>query len=157
MLTETDLLIRLDDYLPFLVNRVGPRIEQGFAEPLRRAGVTLPMWRVMAVLRVEGAQRLGSLGRATSMPLSSLSRLISDMVDDGLLSRDRNRSDGRAVHVDLTERGRALAAEISNDATAYETAMTRNMAAREVAELKRLLTRLHDDLSDLAVPATGKE
>ncbi|WP_417519912.1 MarR family winged helix-turn-helix transcriptional regulator [Minwuia sp.] len=149
MQTDTDVLIRLDDYLPFLVNRIGPRIEQGFAEPLARAGITLPMWRVMAILRAEGPQRLNDLGRMTSMPLSSTSRLVSEMVEAGLLDRTRSHQDGRAIRVALSTVGTVIAADVSREAEAYEARITRSMTAADTATLKRLLKRLNDELVSL--------
>ena len=139
--------VRLDDFLPFLVNRVGPPVEAGFAEPLRRAGITLPMWRAMAVVLNDGPQRLNDLAARISLPLSSTSRLVSEMVAAGHLSRVRSAEDGRAVHLDLTRTGRIIALGVAGSAARYETHMTRDFTAAEAAELKRLLKKLHDGLA----------
>ncbi|WP_416899208.1 MAG: MarR family winged helix-turn-helix transcriptional regulator [Minwuia sp.] len=140
--------IRLDDYLPYLVNRIGPPVEDGFGPPLHRAGITLPMWRVIAVVLNDGPQRLNDLAARISLPASSASRLVSEMVAEGHLSRVRNDRDGRAVHVDLTEPGRIIAGGVARAAAQYEDHITRNFTAAETAELKRLLKKLHGALAD---------
>lgn len=139
--------IRLDDYLPFLVNRVGPPVEAGFAGPLKEAGITLPMWRVMAVILSDGPQGLKDLSGRISLPLSSASRLVSAMVTGGQLSRVRSAEDGRAIRLDLTDDGRRIARQVAEAARAYEIRMTRSFTAAEEAELKRLLKKLYGDLA----------
>lgn len=147
METISPAVVRLDDYLPYLVNRVGPPVEGGFRAPLQREGITLPMWRVMAVVQDRGPQRLNDLAARISLPLSTASRLVSEMVSAGHLSRVRSDEDGRAIRVDLTEPGRRIARRVADDAAAYEDHMTRAFTGAEKAELKRLLKKLHDGLA----------
>ena len=144
--------IRLDDYLPFLVNRIGPPVEAGFAGPLQEAGITLPMWRVMAVILSDGPRRLNDLSGRISLPLSSASRLVSAMVAGGHLSRVRSAEDGRAIRLDLTASGRRIARRVAEQARHYEDRMTRNFTANEEAELKRLLRKLYGDLAGAEAP-----
>ena len=48
----------LGDYLPYLVNRVGTIIADQFGEEaLAPHGLSIAMWRVMAVLASNGSQR----------------------------------------------------------------------------------------------------
>jgi len=145
--TITTPAVRLDDYLPYLVSRVGPPVEDGFRAPLQREGITLPMWRVMAVVQDRGPQRLNDLAARISLPLSTASRLVSEMVSAGHLSRVRSTEDGRAIRVDLTGPGRRIARRVAEDAAAYEDRMTRKFTETETAELKRLLNKLHDGLT----------
>lgn len=141
--------LKLDELLPYLVNRLGPKVEAGFAEPLAANGITLPMWRVLAVLRVSGPQGLNALGDGTSLPLSTLSRLVGDMVSRGLLSRVRKPDDARAVEVDLTDRGRAVAEAVTPLAQRYEAAMARDFSDVELAELRRLLIKLYANMDGI--------
>ena len=141
--------LKLDELLPYLVNRLGPKVEAGFAGPLRANGITLPMWRVLAVLRVAGPQGLNDLGAGTSLPLSTLSRLVGDMVSRGLLSRVRKPDDARAVEVDLTARGRAVADAVTPLARRYEAAMARGFSDAELSELRRLLSRLYANMDGI--------
>ena len=47
--------LELGSYLPYLVNRVGVAIVEGFSsEALKREGLTIYMWRVLAVLANRG-------------------------------------------------------------------------------------------------------
>ena len=68
----------LGDYLPYLVNRVGTIIADQFgAEALAPHGLSIAMWRVIAVLASTGQQRQIDLAELTSTDASTLSRLVT--------------------------------------------------------------------------------
>ena len=68
----------LDNYLPYLVNRVGTIIAEQFGgEALAPYRLSIAMWRVMAVLASKGGQRQIDLADLTSIDASTLSRLVT--------------------------------------------------------------------------------
>jgi len=139
--------MRLADYLPYLLNRIGPPLEDGFAAPLAAAGVSLQMWRVLAVLHEYGDQSVGDLSALTSIRLSTLSRLVGRMARRGLVARRRDGGDARAVIVGLRKAGAATAERLIPDALAYERRLTSGLTAAEIATLKRLLVRVYDGMA----------
>ena len=85
--------LRLDDYLPYLINRVGVSLASRFSAILRRDGISLPDWRVLAALRERNGQRLTELACRTSIEISTLSRLVGSLEASGLVTRDRRMHD----------------------------------------------------------------
>jgi DNA-binding MarR family transcriptional regulator len=142
--------MRLQNYLPYLVNRIGPPIEAGFALPLAEAGVDLQSWRVLAVLSEYGEQPVGAVSQLTSINFSTLSRLLDRMRRKGLIEKRRDGADGRSVAVHLTAAGRAKAEFLIPHALAYEMAMTRTFSKAEVETFKQLLAKLYDSLTGAA-------
>lgn len=140
----------LDDYLPYLVNRVATRFVATFSRDLRESGIALPMWRVLAVLWHHGPMRLGALAERTTIELSTLSRSIGGMERRGLVTRRREEPDARAVQVALTESGSALTQRLIPAALACEAAALRVLSAGEAEELRRLLRRTHEALAEPA-------
>src|SRR5277367_5306114 len=103
----------LGDYLPYLVNRVGTIIADQFgAEALAPHGLSIAMWRVMAVLASAGQQRQIDLADLTSIDASTLSRLVSRLVRMGLVTRARSASSNREVAVTLSAKGNTLVARL---------------------------------------------
>ena len=81
----------LPDYLPYLVNRVGAALVARFtADALAQHGLTIAMWRVLAALSDNGAQRQVDLAGLTSIDVSTLSRLVSRLIAMGLVTRLRS-------------------------------------------------------------------
>src|SRR5690606_5036066 len=106
--------------------------------------LTLPMYRVMAVLRQEGAQRLGDLGAMVAVEVSTLSRLITTMQRKGLVTRVRPENNGRTVSIALTPAGEALVDKLMPLAAHFETVGTKTFSAKEVAWLKQALNQIHE-------------
>ncbi len=74
----------LDNYLPYLINRVGSAIAEIYTgDILAPLGVSLDMWRVLAALSNNGEQRQIDLVENTSIDVSTMSRLITRMVRQG--------------------------------------------------------------------------
>lgn len=142
----------LQRYLPYLLNRAAIRITEAFQRELRKDDLTVVMWRVLAVLWHDGAMRLGALAEATSIEVSTLSRLITGMQARALVSRTRSTEDARAVEVDLTAEGRAIAARIVPLALDYEATAIAGISGEDGDALRRLLIQLYDNLSGLPQP-----
>src|SRR5580700_6288236 len=99
----------LGDYLPYLVNRVGTILADQFgAEALAPHRLSIAMWRVMAVLASNEAQRQIDLADLTSIEASTLSRLVSRLVRMGLVTRARSTNSNREVVVKLSPKGQTL-------------------------------------------------
>ena len=133
----------LNCFLPYLLNRAGSRLASIFSDELRRFGLTLPMWRVMAVLWHKGEQRIIDLVEETSIEQSTLSRLLVAMDGQGLVSRTRNRLDGRAVVVTLSTAGRALTDQLIPLALRDERAAQAGLTAEEIRLLHSMLRRIY--------------
>lgn len=133
----------LRSYLPYLLNRVGFAVTDTFGKTLTDASLTVPSWRVLAVLMSDGVVRIGELATLTSIELSTLSRLVNSLQKRGLVVRKNAKNDARVVNVALTARGRSVTAALVPQAEELERRLLAGMPAGDVAELKRLLEHLH--------------
>lgn len=142
-------MYKLSTSLPYLLNRVGVRMGEMFSRRIAGYGLTLPMYRVMAALMEGGDETLGSLARIASVELSTLSRLIGQMVDAGLVTRERLPGNERSVRINLTKQGHSLAHIVSREAQHYEDVATSRMAQADVEHLKSVLAAIFETLDRL--------
>jgi DNA-binding MarR family transcriptional regulator len=140
----------LDGYLPYLLNRAGARIASAFGEEMRRLGTSLQAWRVLAALRERDGRRMGDLSTTTSIEVSTLTRLVDNMEEAGLVARRRDADDTRAVLLHVTAAGRRLTRRILPIAERYEAVALKGFGAAEAATLKAALRRLYANMDDLA-------
>jgi len=140
-------MYQLSNSLPYLLARVGIRMGDLFVRVVRKEGLTLPMYRVLAAL-AEQAQplRLVELSALTSADLSTLSRLVADMHKAGLVSRERPANDQRSLQVELTAAGQAMYARFMPVAAYYEEVATGDLSRKDAAALKATLGSLYDNL-----------
>jgi DNA-binding MarR family transcriptional regulator len=137
----------LDNYLPYLINRVGVAIAEIYtSDTLAPLGITLDMWRVLAALSNNGEQRQIDLVEMTSIDASTMSRLVSRLVRDGLVTRSRSAKSSREVVVELSPKGRALVARLIPIAKKLEQIAAAGLPAKDLAVAKRALGRMYDNL-----------
>ena len=138
----------LDNYLPYLLNRVGFALVESFtAVALKGHGLSIDMWRVLAALSNNGGQRQVDLSGMTSIDVSTMSRLVSRLVRHGLVTRSRSRTSNREVLVALSPKGRALVQKLIPIAIGLERNAAAGLSAKELAEAKRLLVRMYVNLA----------
>jgi MarR family transcriptional regulator, organic hydroperoxide resistance regulator len=139
----------LANYLPYLLNRVGFALVESFtADALKANHLSIDMWRVLAALSNNGGQRQVDLSGMTSIDASTMSRLVSRLVRMGLVTRSRSRKSSREVLVALTPKGRALVQRLIPIANRLEQIASADVAAKDMAVVKRALRRFYDNLAN---------
>ncbi|MFL9872918.1 MarR family winged helix-turn-helix transcriptional regulator [Paraburkholderia megapolitana] len=126
-------------------------MEQLFSAELRKDGLTLPMYRVMAALREQEDQRLLDLAEMVSSELSTLSRLVGKMISMRYVTRKRLTDDGRTVCISLTSTGRRLVERWIPRATFYERLATAGLNPTQLKELKFLLDHIYANLLSVEI------
>jgi DNA-binding MarR family transcriptional regulator len=141
----------LSEHLPYLINRVGSALVARFsADALAGAHLSVAAWRVLAVLSSNGGLRQTDLAEMTSIDASTLSRLITRLVHDGLVRRTRSKTDSREVAVVLTRNARSMLGKLVPVALGLQNAATQNLSRRDLATLKRVLRQMHANLTRAA-------
>jgi DNA-binding MarR family transcriptional regulator len=152
--TRDKRLYHLTDSFPYLLNRVGVRIGELFAQRLAPYDITLPMYRVLAALWEKPDQRLSDLSEMTTIEISTLSRLVGAMKRKGWVSRRRLEDNGRTVAIGLTAKGRALTEELIPIAIHFEEVAVRNRTPEQVASIKNALAEAYECLNEIEAEIT---
>jgi len=144
--------LNLGDYLPYLVNRVGTIIADQFGEEaLAPHGLSIAMWRVLAVLASTGGQRQIDLADLTSIDVSTLSRIVSRLIRMGLVTRTRSANSNREVDVKLSAKGNTLVARLIPMGLACEAAAIAGLSPKELTVLKHCLRRMFANMKNRKV------
>jgi MarR family transcriptional regulator, organic hydroperoxide resistance regulator len=137
----------LDNYLPYLINRVGSIMALRFGEDvLAKFDLSIAMWRVLAALASHGAQRHTDLAGLTSIEVSTLSRIVTRLVRTGLVGRTRSPTSGREITLALSERGRRLVDRLIPHARHYEEIASAGLSKEEEVVLRSALRRMYSNL-----------
>ena len=139
--------LELDDYLPYLINRVGTAIAATYTEDiLAPLDLSLAMWRVLAALSNNGEQRQIDLVDMTSIDASTMSRLVTRLVRAGLVTRVRSKTSSREVVVALSAKGRAQVENLIPIAKGLESTASNGLSAKELAVVRRALRLMYRNL-----------
>jgi DNA-binding MarR family transcriptional regulator len=133
----------LERFLPYrlsvLTNRISGQIARLYA---RRFGLTIPEWRVMAVLGRFGPMSANEVAERTAMDKVRVSRAVAQLARDGRLARRTDRADRRRAVLDLSPKGRAVFAEIVPLALGVEARLLAPLSAAERALVDEVIARL---------------
>ena len=98
--------IGLQQFAPYLMNRIMGRYNANLREVLRKHDLTIPQVRTLAVLSVMDGLTINDLSVYTVIEQSTLSRTLDALERQGLVRREQGVADSRVRHVFLTDEGR---------------------------------------------------
>jgi len=142
----------LEQFLPYLVHRVGSRLAEGFEDRFAEAGLTLQQWRAAAVLYEFGPQAMGDIARRTSINASTMTRLIGQMEKQDLVKRERPVANQRTVYVRLLDEGRKRVESLIPQVIDYESDLSACFSEAELRTFKTLLEKFFHSLVDDDTP-----
>ncbi|HEV2507265.1 MAG TPA: MarR family transcriptional regulator [Mesorhizobium sp.] len=99
--------IGLQQFAPYLMNRIMGRYNASLREDLAKLGLTTPKMRALAVLSVIDNLAISRLAVYAITEQSTLSRALDALETDGLVRRTADPEDSRATRISITEAGRA--------------------------------------------------
>ena len=144
------LNLDLDQYFPYLINRVGVALVTSFgADALGSDHLSIAMWRALAALSRNGGQRLVDLSTMTSIDVSTLSRMVTRLTRLGLVTRARSRKSDREIVVKLTPKGRTVLTRLIPIALRFEQAAVAQISPADLAVVKRALHQMHKNMAGL--------
>jgi DNA-binding MarR family transcriptional regulator len=97
-----------DDFLPHLIARLAYQLNADLIEKLRREGINVTRWRILAVLSMGDGITINEIIDRAMVQQSALSRALMRMEKENYVRRVLRREDARCVEVYLTDKGRAL-------------------------------------------------
>jgi homoprotocatechuate degradation regulator HpaR len=131
--------------LPIALLRARETVMGPIREMLAESGVNEQKWRVLRMLDEQGPLELTHLAHEACLLLSSLTRMVRPMEEEGLISRRTPDSDRRKVVVAITDKGR----DLIRDHMAHSNAIFARIEAQYGKDRLETLLDLLDDLQRL--------
>jgi DNA-binding MarR family transcriptional regulator len=140
--SPAELLI-LEDFLPYrlsiLSNRVSRAIAARYAETF---DLTIPEWRIIAVLGRRPGLTAKEVAEATEMDKVAVSRAVAKLVAARRIAVRADAEDARRQILSLTSQGESVHARIAPIALESEQRLLAPLTAREREQLDVLIKRL---------------
>ena len=142
-------LRRTERSLPIALLRARERVMGPIRDMLASSGINEQKWRVLRVVDEQGPLEQTAIAEAACLLLPSLTRILRNMEEEGLLTRHPDAQDRRKSIVTLTDSGRALIATNAVQSGVLLTRLEQKFGPAKLNELLNLLEDLrHLDLSD---------
>jgi len=135
--------LRLEDFLPYrlavLSNTVSTTVARAYD---KRFNVSIPEWRVIAVLgRFPGLSAV-EVAERTLMDKVAVSRAVTKLIKNGRIDREFADSDKRRSILNLSEDGKKLHDEIAQLALQFERDLLHGFSEEEMNNLNSVMERL---------------
>ncbi len=135
----------LDHFTPYrlsvVTNRVSSAIAQQYSD---RFGLTIPEWRVMAVLGQTPGLSAREVALRTAMDKVQVSRAVASLLAAKRLTRTAHANDGRVTHLALSLKGREIYDKVVPLALALERQFLSVLSPQERKALDTLLAKLSE-------------
>ena len=147
MKTAVPESLRLEQFLPYRLSVLSNVVSAAIASAYRqRHGLTIPEWRVVAVLARYPGLSAREVAEKTRMDAVAVSRAVTRLLRARRLRRATAEEDRRRSILSLSEQGMAVYREVVPFALGYENSL---LAALRPAE-RRMLDEILDKLTDRA-------
>jgi MarR family transcriptional regulator, organic hydroperoxide resistance regulator len=133
---------QFDDFLPHLIARLAYQLNTDLIEKLRREGINVTRWRILAVLAMGDGITINEIIDRAMMQQSALSRALMNMETEEYVRRVLRRDDARYVEVFLTDKGRALFNSLNIVVRRRQKRLLQGFSPQEVAAAFAVIRRM---------------
>jgi len=132
----------LSDFLPYRIVSVGHLISRRLAHAYESENLSIPEWRVLAVIAQADAMAARDVVAQTPLDKMAVSRAVALLESKDLVARRADERDRRVYTLSLTPAGSTMFKRVSQAAMEFERALLAPLSAAERAQFKALLARL---------------
>src|SRR6186713_3322657 len=113
--------LHLEKFLPYRLSVLSNTVSSAIAAAyFMNFGLSIPEWRVMAVLAANPGLSAAEVTARTAMDKVAVSRAVATLLSAGRLRRATVPADRRRTHLQLTSAGTRVYAQVVPMALAYE-------------------------------------
>jgi MarR family transcriptional regulator, organic hydroperoxide resistance regulator len=139
---------QFDDFLPHLIARLAYQLNGDLVEKLRREGINVTRWRILAVLAMGDGITINEIIDRAMMQQSALSRALMNMEAEDYVRRVARRKDARYVEVFLTDKGRALFNSLNIVVRRRQKRLLKGFSPQETTSAFAVIRRMTRNISE---------
>ena len=132
--------LELDRFVPYRLSVLSNTVSTAIAGAYqRRFGLTIPEWRVLAVLAMNPGLSAAEVAQRTAMDKVAVSRAVASLLKQRRIARQTARADRRRSLLKVAPAGERVYAQVVPFALAYERDLISPLTSRERATLDRAI------------------
>ncbi|USG59487.1 MarR family transcriptional regulator [Sneathiella marina] len=143
-------MLNLPRFLPYRLTKLSGFISRNLGNIYsERFNLTIPEWRIIALLGSEEGLTAQAIGIQASLDKVRMSRAVDRLVKSGRITKQAHKTDRRSSLLYLTESGREVLEKIVPLAQQYEDRLLKDFNAEEIELLDSFLNRLDSKAESL--------
>lgn len=147
-MTSSDDEIRvMENGLAALLAQANHLLTQGLHKQIKRRGLTITQWRVLAALSERDGITMAKLAKMVLLKQPTLTKAIDRMEEAHLVQRRIQLEDRRRIEIHITESGQRVVTPLLTRARAHERSMRNIVGEASSRALEAALRALIERLS----------
>jgi MarR family transcriptional regulator for hemolysin len=122
-------------------------VGRAFNDSLAAEGGSIPIWLILNAIKGERRRSQLELARAVGIEGPTMTRHLDGLERAGLVERQRDPVDRRAVQVQLTRAGHALHGRLLKAVIAFNQQLRTGLSNDDIQTLRRVLGRLRENVA----------
>ncbi|MDP9260285.1 MAG: MarR family transcriptional regulator [Actinomycetota bacterium] len=131
----------MEPRLSYVIGRLDRVLRRRLSAAVEPAGLTLPAYTALSVLRAQDGLSNARLARRSLVTPQSMSEVLSVLVERGYVRRTASAGHGRVIHIELTKAGSRALERCDRAVDEVEREMLGELHADEAAGLRDNLIR----------------
>ena len=132
--------------IPFTMHRVTAMLVANANDDFAGYGIKIEGARVLVVTLQNPGIRIGEVAEITRIEPSTLTHLVKRLERDGLIRRRRGAEDSRLVTLELTAKGRRVAADVHAVALLHHRTLTAGISNADLERFRSVLERMQNNV-----------
>ena len=127
--------------LSYVIGRLDRVLRRRLSAAIEPAGVTLPAYTALSVLRAQDGLSNARLARRSLVAPQSMNEVVTQLVEQGYARRRAEPGHGRVIRIELSEAGGRVLEECDRLVADVEQEMLGDIDADEAERLRDVLLR----------------
>lgn len=139
---------RYEEFPFYWLARTCDLYESEVEKVLKKLGTDLPSRRVLMMLQLHGTVSVSELATHGILKLSTATRIVQRMREEGLVETQTNEEDARITNVLMTDKGKELLARIQAATQKIYVRSYQNLGDAQLERLTQTLKVIFHNLAD---------
>ncbi len=134
------------NFLPCRFKAINERTLRLLADTHESVGITAPEFAIMVILSEHDNVSSRDINKTTGIDKATITRALDRLIDKGLISRLKSKTDSRLIKLKLTAKGKKTFGQIEENALAWERDFVKGVKVTELNNLLNILSKLDSNL-----------
>lgn len=129
------------------------RSMRGWAQFAKSSGLSMPQFSILMQLHHKGAFSMSAMSHRFEITAAAASQLVDKLVQSGLVQREEDPKDRRAKLLNLTDKGKALVQQGTEERYHWVDKLAEKLSAEERAKVGEALDLMTNAVKELEAEA----
>jgi DNA-binding MarR family transcriptional regulator len=139
---------RKEEFPFYWLAKVHGRYSLVMENALKKIGMDVPSFRVLFILKENGESSISEISLHAIAKLSTVTKIVYRMKDEGLVETGQCSNDGRVTQVSLTAKGRESIEHIQHSTSDLFSRSFKGLTEAQIQKLNKTLETLFNNLPE---------